>query len=102
MHFEVGILKEIDFGATGVKELLQNVSFILSTQTYSCPMDREFGWTPDLDTPIVAASAINTARILEAIQDNEPRVTVEEIRTEGNLLNGELKPIVRVKINESI
>lgn len=95
-------LQEVDFGATGVKEILQNVSFILSTVVGSCPMDREFGWIPDLDSPIHLAKATNVSRIIQAINENEPRAIVEEVRIEGDPLNGQLKPIVKVVIDESI
>ncbi|MCT8975487.1 GPW/gp25 family protein [Clostridium sp. CX1] len=102
MQYEVTNLSKIDFGATRTKEVLQNVSFILSTFVYSCPMDRNFGWIPDLDSPIIAAQAINSARIMKAINDNEPRAIVEEIRFEGNRKDGQLKTIVRVSVDESI
>lgn len=102
MAYEVTSIQEIDFGATGVKEILQNVSFILSTVVYSCPMDRDFGWSPDLDSPINLAKPTNASRIIQAIDENEPRASVEEIRFEGDPLNGEIKPIVKVVINESI
>ncbi|MEK3976049.1 hypothetical protein [Psychrobacillus sp. FSL K6-1267] len=103
MIYEVKPLKsttQIDFGATGVKEVLQNVSFILSTMIYSCPLDRAFGWLPDLDSPIVASKATNASRIMEAIQINEPRAVVQEINFEGNGLEGILKPTVKVILNE--
>lgn len=102
MHYEVTTIDKINFGVTGAEEVLQNVSFILSTAVYSCPMDRGFGWAPYLDSSILAAKSINEARILQAIQENEPRAIVEEIRFEGDALNGKLKPFVRVRINESI
>ncbi|CDX01307.1 GpW/Gp25/anti-adapter protein IraD [Desulfitobacterium hafniense] len=102
MQYDVRPLKVFDFGATGAQEVLQNVAFILSTMLDSCPMDRGFGWNPDLDSPTQAAKARNAARIIQAIQEQEPRATVEEIRFEGDALNGQLKPIVRVSIDESI
>lgn len=100
MIYEVKPVNQIDFGATGVKEIIQNVSFILSTTKFSCPMDREFGWEPDIDSPINLAKATNATRIIQAIHDYEPRAIVEEITFESNPLNGELKPIVRVMIDE--
>lgn len=102
MQYQVSSLKAVDFEATGVNEILQNVAFIISTMKYSCPLDREFGWIPDLDSPINLAVATNTTRILEAIQENEPRVTVDEIITTGNALDGNLEVKVRVRIDESI
>lgn len=101
-QYEVTLLKTIDFGATGVKEVLQNVAFILSTVIYSCPMDRGFGWIPDLDSPIDAAKAVNRARIIEAINTHEPRALVEEVQIEGNALDGQLIVKVRVSVDESI
>ena len=42
----------LDFGASGTKEILQNVRMILATPKCSCPMDRVFAWDPDvLDEP---------------------------------------------------
>lgn len=100
MQYEVTALEEIDFGATGVKEVLQNVAFILSTMKYSCPMDREFGWEPELDGPIHISRATNIARIIEAIQENEPRAIVNEVITSGNALDGHTKFLVRVIVDE--
>ncbi|CEG29790.1 hypothetical protein [Bacillus sp. B-jedd] len=102
MQYAVPPFKKVDFGATGVEEILQNVSFILSTMAFSCPMDREFGWIPDIDTPILVARANNTARLIHAIQNYEPRAVVDEVQTSGNALEGEIKVIIRVKIDESI
>lgn len=102
MQYQVSSLEKVDFGATGVNEILQNVAFIISTVKYSCPLDREFGWIPDVDSPINLSIATNTARILEVIQDNEPRVIVDEITTQGNALDGNLEIKVRVRIDESI
>lgn len=102
MQYEVCPLKEIDYGATGVKEIIQNVSFILSTVLYSCPLDREKGWDPDIDSPIQIAQATNISRIIQAIQDNEPRAIADEIQINGKALDGQIKAIVRVTIDESI
>jgi phage baseplate assembly protein W len=102
MQYVVTPLKEMDFGATGVKEILQNVSFILSTMPYSCPLDRGFGWEPDIDSPIHLSSATSAARIAQAIYDYEPRVVVDELIVEGNALDGETKAIIRLSIDESV
>lgn len=102
MQYTVEPLTQIDFGATGVKEVLQNVAFILSTPVYSCPMDRAFGWIPDLDSPINVAAATNEARMIQAIQVNEPRAIVEQVIIKGKPLDGNVKAIVRVEIDESI
>jgi uncharacterized protein len=100
MQYVVTPFKEVDFGATGIKEIIQNVSFILSTVIFSCPLDREFGITPDLDSPVTIAQATNAANIIQAIQEYEPRAIVDEVLFEGNALDGQLKPIVRITIDE--
>lgn len=94
---------KINFNATGTEEIIQNVAFILSTYTMTCPLDREFGWIPALDGPIQRAQAVNKARIVEAIHKYEPRATVESVRYEqdaDDAQRGLLKPVVKVVIEE--
>lgn len=95
-------LPKINFGATGVEEILQNVAFILSSVIFSCPLDREFAWDPDVDSPIQVATARNIARVTSAIRQHEPRATVIRVEMRGDPLNGVLKPAVRVSINGAI
>lgn len=103
IHEVTASLKNIDFGATGVKEILQNVAFILATPSYSCPLDRDFAWTPDLDSPIQVAMARNGVAIVEAIRSHEPRAEVIEVdfhreKSDGDALDGRLIPVVKVRI----
>lgn len=96
-------MQNIDFGATGVDEILQNVAFIMATAMMSCPLDREFGWDMTvIDTPINVAKARITAKLTEAINKFEPRALIESIEVTGDGLVGSLKPKVKVKINESV
>jgi uncharacterized protein len=96
---EVSPLKRVDFGATGLEEIIQNVSFILSSIEGTFPMDRFFGWQPDIDGPIQVVKARMTGKIVELIREYEPRVQVESVLFEENALDGSLMPIVRVKVN---
>lgn len=98
--YKVYEFKELDFGATGVDEILQNVAFIISTHQDTCVMDREFGWTPVVDVPIQLAEQMNISRLIEVIQIYEPRASVEKIRTTGDYLNGNLKIEVSVIVND--
>jgi len=91
-------LEEIDFGATGVKEILQNVRMILATPIISCPMNRNFAWSPDVDGPINIAKAKITARIVAAIREYEPRAQVTSVSYQGDGQNGTLKPLVKVRV----
>ncbi|MED4570309.1 hypothetical protein P9302_12570 [Brevibacillus agri] len=92
----------INFGATGVDAILQNVAFILSTTLFSCPLDRAFAWDPDIDSPIQMQSARNIARITAAIQKYEPRATVVSIEIRGDPQNGSLQPVVGVSIDDEV
>ena len=99
--YEVEPLINIEFGATGVKEILQNVAFILATPIMSCPLDREFGVDYSfIDAPIDVAKARFTASIVEAITIFEPRVIIEEVVISGDGLHGKLTPKVKVRIND--
>lgn len=95
-------MKNIDFGATGVDEILQNVAFIMDSEIMSCPLDREFGWDKTLiDKPIDLAKARIIANLTAAIHKFEPRALVESIEVTGEML-GSLKPKVMVSVNESV
>lgn len=95
-------MKTIDFGATGVEEILQNVAFIIATASMSCPLDREFGWDKTvIDTPIAIAKARIVANLTEAIHKFEPRAIVVAVDVLGDGLQGRLKPKVQVSIHES-
>lgn len=93
-----GNLRSIDFGAAGVNEILQNVAFILGTVAFSCPLNRDFAYSPDLDSPYPVAIARTRARLVEAIQTYEPRAEVTEVEFTGDPLNGHLTPMVKVRI----
>lgn len=88
----------VDFSATGVNEIIQNVRMILATLQFSCPMDREFAWTPSLDAPINVAKVKMAAQIVEAIRKYEPRAQVIQVSFQGDGLNGVLKPVVKVRV----
>jgi len=90
----------IDFGASGAKEILQNVRMILDTPEFSAPMNRGFAWNPLVDAPVNIAQAKITARLVVAIRKYEPRAKVTKVSFHGDQ-NGLLKPVVRVMINDS-
>lgn len=101
MEYEVTDRVEIDFGASGIEATLQNVSFLIGSLVESFPMDRSFGWAPDVDAPFSVVESSASAQLIELIHQHEPTVeVVEVIIQERDVLNGILKPIVRVSINE--
>jgi uncharacterized protein len=101
--YEVEPLKKINFGATGVEEVLQNVAFIMSTTLMSCPLDRAFGIDQSIiDSPIHIAQTRYTASLVEAITKFEPRAVVIDVTYTGEPLKGKLTPKVKVSINDEI
>ncbi|MGG4452339.1 hypothetical protein [Brevibacillus porteri] len=88
---------EIIFGATGETEVIQNVRTIMKNMIHTSPMYRSFGWDPNIDAPVNAYMAITSARLIEKIQQYEPRAEVQEVTYEGDE-NGMLKPVVKVAI----
>lgn len=92
----------IDFGASGVTEIIQNIRTILATPKYSVPLNREFGVDLTmLDAPLPIAKARFSAEVIQAIQRWEPRAKVIKVTYEGNATEGILRPKVRVRIDES-
>lgn len=94
---------KIDFGATGVAEVLQNVRMILSTPVFSVPLDRAFGVDCTLlDSPMPMVQAKLSAQVFAAIRKYEPRVKViqvDYIQSASDALDGRLIPRVQVEVN---
>ena len=84
---------------TTQEEILQNVAVILSTPKFSVPLDRGLGMAQRfLDKPIQAAQSIMVSEVLEAIEQYEPRVQVDNVTFELGKRHGALIPIVEVSI----
>lgn len=91
----------VNFGATGVQEILQNVAMIISSVTYSCPMDREFALDATmLDRPLPVAQTILRSRIVAAVKKYEPRATITKVTFSGSASDGVLRPKVMVRIHD--
>lgn len=91
----------INFGATGRTELEQNLRTILTTPKGSVPGDRNFGLeVSTIDAPTPVAQAKLTAKIIQAIRQYEPRVSVLSIRYLPNDGGGRLLPIIRYSVKE--
>ncbi|KOP80129.1 hypothetical protein AMS59_01585 [Lysinibacillus sp. FJAT-14745] len=94
MTHQVTATSNIDFNATGVDEILQNVAFILSTYVISCPLYRDFG------PPFQLVKRRNTARLIESIQRFVPQAIVIDVDYLGDAYVGKLEPVVKVIVNE--
>lgn len=73
-------------GASGMDALLQNIRIIVLTTMYSVPLDRGFAHVGDfIDSPSPLVTARLVARLTDAIEDKEPRVTVQRIELEASV-----------------
>lgn len=90
----------INFGASGAEEIAQNIRMILTNPVYSCPLYREFSYSPDLDAPIQVAQARLSSRLSEAIRKYESRVQFLSVTFRADAFSGKLIPTVRVRILE--
>jgi len=93
----------IDFGATGVNEVLQNVKYIVLTIIYSVPLDREFGIDAsfvDKPSPRIPELII-TQEVALKINLYEPRAKFRDIQYDGNLLTGFLSVTITIDVDLS-
>lgn len=75
---------EIDWGASGVAEIAQNVFTLINTLQYEVAYDRTLGIKRDfVDMPEQEAAAFVTAQIYSVIDEREPRATVQEVNYLG-------------------
>ena len=95
--------RKINFGATGVDEVLQNVCMILTTPIFSVPLHRD--WFIDyslVDMPINAAQNVLAGRVFTAIRDHEPRARIigpiEFVQTNDEAMGGIMIPRIRVEV----
>jgi uncharacterized protein len=93
MQVEINTSKttDIDWGATGVNEIIQNVLNLLNIVKYEVAYDRTLGINTDFqDMPLQESIVLATAQIYEIIEQREPRVIVEEVSFIGLSNEGEL------------
>lgn len=88
---------DIDFGATGANEIFQNIKYIVLTEYFSVPLDREFGMDYSMvDKPMAVAEAILSQEVAMKITLYEPRAQFREISFVRDEMIGKLSPTVRV------
>jgi uncharacterized protein len=83
----------INFAATGVEEVVQNVKYVLLTEYYSVPLDREFGMDFTMvDKPIPIARLMYSQEASMKIALYEPRAIFEEADYQEDQIQGKLGP----------
>ncbi len=86
-------------GLSGIEEIAQNVWLILNTPKGSVPLDRDFGidWTL-IDRPYPQTIQLLKNQVVKAIEENEPRVKVKQVKVENASADGKLGVKVLVEI----
>ncbi|PWK16056.1 hypothetical protein [Tumebacillus permanentifrigoris] len=93
---------KVNFGATGIEEILQNVYTSITTMRGSVPLDRGFGLDPSLDDPLPLARARLTTQVIDVVQKYEPRVVVSSVTFAEDGFAGVLVPTVNVRLREGV
>lgn len=85
---------------TEFEEIVQNVRTIITTYTFSVPLDRRFGISAEfLDSPVTDdGQARMQDELFTAIRKYEPRVEVNDISFEADPLTGYMKPVLDIEI----
>lgn len=99
MTHQVTATNNINFSATGVEKILQNVAYILSTFVMSYPDKRQRERKMVRAVPFHIAKRRNTARIIDSIQRFEPRAVIIDVDYVGDAFIGKLEPVVKVIVN---
>ncbi|MFU1797385.1 GPW/gp25 family protein [Paenibacillus azoreducens] len=96
-----GSSESIDFGATGLDEISQNIRTILTTIQGTVPLDRGLGIDITvLDNPTELAKAQLTAHVYDVLEEYEPRAEVLKVEFEEDAREGKLIPIVKYRLKE--
>jgi hypothetical protein len=91
--------QDINFGAMGVAEVFQNVKYILLTEYFSVPLDREFGMNFTMvDKPIPVAEAMLSQEVAMKVALYEPRCLFKQIEYSGEGIAGKLNPNVMIAV----
>jgi phage baseplate assembly protein W len=97
-------LTEIDIGAQGAREIIQNVKTILSTWRGEVFLDRDFGIDPAIiDAPASVAQARMIADVTLQIEKQEPRFRVTGVElNQSDASDGKFIPRVTGHIREGV
>lgn len=89
------------FPTSVIDEIYQNVQTIVSTPVYSVPLNRPFGADAVmLDLPLPVSQAKLAAKLVQAVEKFEPRVSVVKVTFTGDAEAGKLIPSVTFRIKE--
>lgn len=98
----IGTQQDITIGAEGVDDILQCVRIIMTTMSFSVPLDRDFAYVPGfVDQPLPAVKQRMLVAVAEAIQKHEPRVevvSIDYVPDTAAAMDGRLLPVCVIRI----
>jgi hypothetical protein len=95
----------VEVGATGVRQLAQEIRTVLATRKGSVPLDRDFGVSWELiDRPLPAAKQLIIAEVARQLEKYVPRIRFKSIAfpepTATETADGVLRCVVTVSVRE--
>lgn len=81
------------------EEIAQNVRVICRTRRGSQPLNRELGISAEIvDAAGTRGQALYAAAVIDALPQQEPRVTVKQVRFSGHPAAAEYAPVVEYEV----
>lgn len=94
-----GSAGEIRHDAKGLELILQSVRVALTTRVGTVPLHRDWGTRMDfLDSPMGDAMAQIQTDVFDVLEELVPAVELDEIKFEGDAMEGRLVPVAVVRI----
>lgn len=95
----VEIEYDINFNASDIEEIIQNIKTIITTPKGTVPFDRNFGIDfTILDKPIHIVKGLLIAEYAGQIRLYEPRAAIKEVIYDHDGINGALRPKVVIEL----
>lgn len=97
-------LQDINLHPTSkLEEVFQNVNTIVGTIAGTVPLAREFGIDDKyIDSPTLAMKTKLIAEIKEKVEAYEPRAQVLEVNYGSELMDGIVRPVIKIRVNEDV
>lgn len=94
-------IENINFSATGVNEIYENLRILYTTPEGAVPFNRKFGInTSFLDEPDPIAQGRMIVEYTQKTRQFEPRATVKEVYFDVDTQNGKMVPRVVIEFAE--
>jgi len=84
---------------TTTEEIAQNVRVISRTRRGSQPLDRQLGISAEIvDMAGTRGQALYAAAVIDALPQQEPRVTVKRVTFEGDAAAAQYAPVIQYEV----